>query len=454
MTLPTDRFALIVASSEYEDERLRRLRAPAADAHSLSEVLHAPDIGGYRLESLINQPAYAVSERIEGFFKDRLPDHQLLLYFSCHGVKNDRGRLYFTAPNTKLTRLASTGISSDFVAEQLYECRARRIILILDCCYSGAFTRGMMRRAGEEVTVDNLIGKGRAILVASSAMEYAFEIDGTDIEGEGITSVFTRAIVHGLTTGEADRDDDGLVSVDDLYDHVLNNVHQLTPNQTPGKFVDTYGMIVVARSVMNKFGFGLLSPEMRSALSSPLVGVRKGTVEELEPLLNDDNQDVRRAARTALLQLSNDESARVATAASAALIGSPPISETKDSFVGSEPLQSEHAVPAGSDEPTSEPVPGQGATPVMMARWIEKAQFSTTRLRPGYDEGDVDKLLDAVRDTFLGTREPPLTPEDVRNAQFTTTRLKPGYDEEDVDKFLDEVELRLAAWPAASDEAD
>src|ERR1700756_3505887 len=39
--------------------------------------------------------------------------------------------------------------------------------------------------------------------------------------------------------------------------------------------------------------------------------------------------------------------------------------------------------------------------------------------------------------------EMPLTPADVRNKQFSTTRLRPGYDEEEVDAFLDEVEAEL-----------
>ena len=32
----------------------------------------------------------------------------------------------------------------------------------------------------------------------------------------------------------------------------------------------------------------------------------------------------------------------------------------------------------------------------------------------------------------------PLSPEDVRNKQFTTVRLREGYDEDEVDAFLDQ----------------
>jgi len=46
----------------------------------------------------------------------------------------------------------------------------------------------------------------------------------------------------------------------------------------------------------------------------------------------------------------------------------------------------------------------------------------------------------------------PLTPEDVRNKQFTTVRLREGYDEDEVDAFLDEVESELTRLLRENDE--
>jgi len=46
----------------------------------------------------------------------------------------------------------------------------------------------------------------------------------------------------------------------------------------------------------------------------------------------------------------------------------------------------------------------------------------------------------------------PLTPEDVRNKQFTTVRLREGYDEDEVDAFLDEVEAELSRLLRENDE--
>ena len=74
------------------------------------------------------------------------------------------------------------------------------------------------------------------MITASSAMEYAFEAGELADAREAPPSVFTSALVQGLETGEADRDQDGLVALDELYDYVYDQVRAATPNQTPGKW--------------------------------------------------------------------------------------------------------------------------------------------------------------------------------------------------------------------------
>ena len=107
------------------------------------------------------------------------------------------------------------------------------------------------------------------------------------------------------------------------------------------------------------------------------------------------------------------------------------------------------AVPAATrasvGQQPSESTPDSEVDGAILAEWVEARKFSTTRLRPGYDEEEVDAFADAIRDTFLGIREPSLTPDEIRTKQFSTTRLRPGYDEEEVDAFLDEAESRLTA---------
>src|SRR3954471_20016714 len=97
------RSALIVATYAYDDAAgLTTLRAPRRDAEALSEVLGDPNIGGFEVRTVLNQPAHVVNLEVARFFADRRPDDLLLLHFSCHGVKDDSGELYFAATDTRL----------------------------------------------------------------------------------------------------------------------------------------------------------------------------------------------------------------------------------------------------------------------------------------------------------------------------------------------------------------
>jgi uncharacterized caspase-like protein len=150
------------------------------------------------------------------------------VHFSCHGVKNAAGELFLAAADTRPTRLASTAVAADFVNRQMADSRAQRIALFLDCCYGGAFPRGMVVRAAPTAQVRDAFveqqdlggGRGRVVVTASSAMQYAFEGEELAPDADVGTSVFTKALVDGLTTGDADRDGDGWVGLTELFNYV------------------------------------------------------------------------------------------------------------------------------------------------------------------------------------------------------------------------------------------
>ena len=176
------REALVVAVDQYADEGLGRLRAPADDAEALGAVLGDPRIGDFAVRVLRNESAQTIRVAVEDFFADRRPDDLLLLHFSCHGLKNAAGELYLAASDSRPDRLASTAVAADFVNRQMADSRAQRIALFLDCCYGGAFPRGMVVRAAGDVAVGDAFatqrdagGRGRVVVTASSSVEYAFE---------------------------------------------------------------------------------------------------------------------------------------------------------------------------------------------------------------------------------------------------------------------------------------
>jgi hypothetical protein len=249
------RKALIVASDEYEQEGLQNLLAPAADAEALRHVLGDPQIGDFAVQVMHNEPSHVISSQIEGLFLESRPDDVLLLHFSCHGLKSDSGELFFAACNTRPDRLGSTTIPADFVQRCMRSSRSRSIVLLLDCCYGGAFAQGVsVRSAGDVNVLDSFPqersggGRGRAIITASNAMEYAFEGNHLVADQRSRPSLFTAALVEGLASGEADLDEDGWVSVDELYDYVFDRVREQNPHQTPSRHIELAGDLYLARS--------------------------------------------------------------------------------------------------------------------------------------------------------------------------------------------------------------
>ena len=247
------RRALIVATSTFDDPGLAALTAPAADAAALEAVLGNPEIGGFEVRSLVDADASAIGEAIEEFFtEDVRRDDLLLLYVTGHGLKDDDGRLYFAGRTTRRSRLRSTGVAASFVNDVMKASRSRSQILVLDCCYSGAFASGLVAKSDPAVhTGERFSGRGRVVLTASDALQYSFEgpaAEGVAV-GTGGASLFTSEFVAGLASGEADRDRDGVVTVDDAYEYVHDRLADRGVAQTPRKWAfDVEGDLVLARA--------------------------------------------------------------------------------------------------------------------------------------------------------------------------------------------------------------
>jgi hypothetical protein len=209
------------------------------------------------------------------------------------------------------------------------------------------------------------------ILTASSAMEYAFE--GEELTGNGNPSVFTTAVVKGLETGEADRDQDHRISVEELYDYVCEQVREITPDQSPNMLSHLEGELYVARSsYVVPVPAAELPVELRSAIDSSLAGVREGAVRELRRLLGAHDAGVAEAARLELQRLTEDDSRRVAAAAGRVLAGE---RETAATIPAAQPAPARPAPgparPAAAPEPVTAP-PARAAP--------AKAPAATTRL--------------------------------------------------------------------------
>ena len=297
-----ERRALIVATDEYSDPKLTSLNAPADDARMLADVLRDDAVGGFGVTTVFNRPSHEVELAIAEFFGTGRFGDTLLAHFSCHGVKSASGELYFATTNTDLSdafKLKVTGVPSALVRDAMEDSRASLILCLVDCCYSGAFVK--LAKAADTVDLtERLGGKGRAVITASTSLQLA-------LDGEEEPSLFTHAVIDGLRSGEADRDLDGLVSLDELYNFVHERVTSRNPNQTPVKSFDVEGEVYVARRSTPVTRPAPLEADLLADARSLVTYKRLGAVQGLAHVLAEHHPGRSFAARLELARLAGDD---------------------------------------------------------------------------------------------------------------------------------------------------
>ena len=224
------RYALLIGNSEYQDGKLHKLALPEADVSSLELVLNNKSIGVFdEVKTLINPYWYQVRPIITKFFKNRDRGDFLVVFFAGHGVKDRDGHLYLTFHDTDPDDLEGTAIPDSFIAGQIDRSLAESQLLILDCCYSGAFGRNARAGLGTPVGIrevysnvlDDVRGAGRMILTATDAIQFAWE--GNEVFGVTTNSIFTNALIQGLREGLADLDGNGAITVDETLSVCISN---------------------------------------------------------------------------------------------------------------------------------------------------------------------------------------------------------------------------------------
>lgn len=231
------RYALVIATSAYRDDAsLRQLRSPCRDAEAMAQVLANPELGGFQVTTMINRPLQELKVSVQEFLTERKSDDTVLLYASSHGLTNAENQLFFATTDTVKSLLDATALEARWVRDRLEACRAGCQIIILDCCFSGSF---LDHKGDDDLNLAGRFpvqGRGRVVLTASRAYEYSFEGNPTD----GPTtepSVFTAGLVQGVRSGDADRDGDGRISVEEAFLYASEQVRERGTPQTPQLFV-------------------------------------------------------------------------------------------------------------------------------------------------------------------------------------------------------------------------
>ncbi|MBD2487435.1 caspase, EACC1-associated type [Aulosira sp. FACHB-615] len=224
--------ALLIGISEYQEPTLAPLPKAVEDVEAMRRVLENPEMGDFDDVTVLKNPKRQELEReIYNLYANRQKDDLVLLYFSGHGVTVENGDFYFSTCETQKNQnklLPFTAVAATSVHRWMNESKSKRRVVILDCCFSGAFAKGLT--AKDIGTIDlqqQLGGEGTAILTASTSTQYAFASDDLDL------SIYTQYLVEGIEKGAADKDGDGLIAVDELHDYAKTKVQEASPAMTP-----------------------------------------------------------------------------------------------------------------------------------------------------------------------------------------------------------------------------
>jgi Caspase domain len=230
--------ALLIGNSTYpaDEHNLQALKGPVKDIAAVNRALADSATGLFADADVTLLPEVTSARAIRAmgrFFGAAARDDVLLLYFSGHGKLDQAGRLHLCMQDTETTDLLATAVSSARINEFADASHASNIVIVLDCCFSGAFR-------GADLG-DAVAGPGRYVLTSCRGTQLA-----NDATVENSTSHFTQHLVEGLLGAAADHDGDGYVSFSELYAYVDRRLRE-TGKQIPQRRVTGDGDLRLAR---------------------------------------------------------------------------------------------------------------------------------------------------------------------------------------------------------------
>jgi tetratricopeptide (TPR) repeat protein len=205
-----NRYALVVGISNFADPAIN-LRYAAKDAVDFAKFLtsdaHFP-VDNVKLLTDKDATRDNIIKQLGGGWLGRRagPDDLVVIYVSSHGstAKDEAGGVNFlVAHDTEPEALLSTGIPMQWLSQIIKEqVHARRVVLVMDVCHSGASAggqKGLIRENQFDLTKVP-IGEGQAIICSSAPEQVSWE------SKTYANSVFTRKLIEGLkqNNGQAD----------------------------------------------------------------------------------------------------------------------------------------------------------------------------------------------------------------------------------------------------------
>ncbi|BCM88687.1 hypothetical protein IAD21_00529 [Abditibacteriota bacterium] len=247
-------WAFIIGINDY-CHGIPPLHTAAPDARELAHLLEAEH--GYTVQLLTGD---VTVERMRGLLQRASEqmgaDDQVIFYFAGHGIPPDHEnrRAGYLVPQNARRNASETYLPMDELYQALLAFPCRHLLLILDCCFAGAFRWAATRETRHLSPVPEvLIYQERfhrflkdpawQLITSAAHDQKALDVLSGSPIGERDAgqkhSPFAQALLEGLR-GKADRlretehglRGDGVITATELYTYVEEQVARVTAQQT------------------------------------------------------------------------------------------------------------------------------------------------------------------------------------------------------------------------------
>lgn len=239
-------YAIIIGFNKFVDQaHLPELEFAEKDAQDLYDALIDPKCGDVPKENICLITGDVSKKEVERQLfihavRERGPEDTVLIYYSGHGfIAGDTPESYLATPDTDVKEInenPNAGLQMEFLRKKIFLAqphkRARNMVLLLDCCHSGAFCPDL--KGGPEnmpkalIELHDFDNDGRVAFVSSPAGVASRE-DKTLKNG-----VFTSHILAGLRKGAVEPDT-GEVTIISLVAYVQSKCPKTQPAVFYGK---------------------------------------------------------------------------------------------------------------------------------------------------------------------------------------------------------------------------
>lgn len=218
-------WAVVVGVARYA--HMPALKYTDDDAYQIYAFLKSPEGGALpddQIRVLIDENATRqnILESIRKIMLKADDNDVVLFYFSGHGLEGSFLPVDYDGYNNR--------VAHEDIKALLEKSQAKHKIVIADACHSGSLL-AMKQPLHQLVTkyyaaFENSTG-GTALMMSSKGEEYSLEDGGLR------SGIFSYYLIRGLK-GMADKDQNKIVTIQELFDYVYQNVRTYTGNlQTP-----------------------------------------------------------------------------------------------------------------------------------------------------------------------------------------------------------------------------